>query len=119
MEAGGGRIRAIWLPSDNLKLDFTVGYDYSDEGGYPYYYTGALDKNKEEYQEHIGKISYNRDCGYRRGLFNTGLNIEYQGNKFIMNAVTGYQNLTDRMYLDQDFLPVDIYNIEQNNASIP
>ena len=113
MEAGGGRIRAIWLPSDNLKLDFTVGYDYSDEGGYPYYYTGALDKNKEEYQEHIGKISYNRDCGYRRGLFNTGLNIEYQGNKFIMNAVTGYQNLTDRMYLDQDFLPVDIYNIEQ------
>ena len=113
MEAGGGRIRAIWLPSDNLKLDFTIGYDYSDEGGYPYYYTGALDKNKEEYQEHIGKISYNRDCGYRRGLFNTGLNIEYQGNKFIMNAVTGYQNLTDRMYLDQDFLPVDIYNIEQ------
>ena len=55
-------------------------------------------KNKEEYQEHIGKISYNRDCGYRRGLFNTGLNIEYQGKtKFIMNAVTGYQNLTDRM----------------------
>ena len=113
MEAGGGRIRAIWLPSDNLKLDFTIGYDYSDEGGYPYYYTGALNKSKEEYKEHIGKISYNRDCGYRRGLFNTGLNIEYQGNSFIMNAVTGYQNLTDRMYLDQDFLPVDIYNIEQ------
>ena len=113
MEAGGGRIRAIWLPSDNLKLDFTIGYDYSDEGGYPYYYTGALNKSKQEYKEHIGKISYNRDCGYRRGLFNTGLNIEYQGNSFIMNAVTGYQNLTDRMYLDQDFLPVDIYNIEQ------
>lgn len=113
MEAGGGRIRAIWLPSDNLKLDFTIGYDYSDEGGYPYYYMGALNKSKEEYKEHIGKISYNRDCGYRRGLFNTGLNIEYQGNSFIMNAVTGYQNLTDRMYLDQDFLPVDIYNIEQ------
>lgn len=113
MEAGGGRIRAIWLPSDNLKLDFTIGYDYSDEGGYPYYYTGALNKSKEEYKEHIGKISYNRDCSYRRGLFNTGLNIEYQGNSFIMNAVTGYQNLTDRMYLDQDFLPVDIYNIEQ------
>ena len=113
MEAGGGRIRAIWLPSDNLKLDFTIGYDYSDEGGYPYCYTGALNKSKEEYEEHFGKISYNRDCGYRRGLFNTGLNIEYQGNSFIMNAVTGYQNLTDRMYLDQDFLPVDIYNIEQ------
>lgn len=113
MEAGGGRMRAIWLPSENLKLDFTVGYDYSDEGGYPYYYTGAIKGHKEEYKDYIGKISYNRDCGYRRGLLNTGLNIEYQGSKFIMNAITGYQNLNDRMYLDQDFLPVDIYNIEQ------
>lgn len=113
MEAGGGRIRAIWLPSENLKLDFTVGYDYSDEGGYPYFYTGAIKGHEEEYKDYIGKISYNRDCGYRRGLFNTGLNIEYQGNRFIMNAITGYQNLNDRMYLDQDFLPVDIYNIEQ------
>lgn len=113
MEAGGGRMRAIWLPSENLKLDFTVGYDYSDEGGYPYFYTGAIKGYEEEYKDYIGKISYNRDCGYRRGLFNTGLNIEYQGNRFIMNAITGYQNLNDRMYLDQDFLPVDIYNIEQ------
>ena len=113
MEAGGGRIRSIWLPSENLKLDFTIGYDYSDEGGYPYFYTGATKGNQEEYKDLTGKISYNRDCGYRRGLFNTGLNIEYQGNKFIMNAVTGYQNLNDRMYLDQDFLPADIYNIEQ------
>lgn len=113
MEAGGGRMRAIWLPSENLKLDFTVGYDYSDEGGYPYFYTGAIKGHEEEYKDLIGKISYNRDCGYRRGLLNTGLNIEYQGSKFIMNAITGYQNLNDRMYLDQDFLPVDIYNIEQ------
>lgn len=113
MEAGGGRIRAIWLPSENLKLDFTVGYDYSDEGGYPYFYTGAIKGHEEEYKDYIGKISYNRDCGYRRGLLNTGLNIEYQGSRFIMNAITGYQNLNDRMYLDQDFLPVDIYNIEQ------
>lgn len=113
MEAGGGRIRAIWLPSENLKLDFTVGYDYSDEGGYPYFYTGAIKGHEEEYKDYIGKISYNRDCGYRRGLLNTGFNIEYQGSRFIMNAITGYQNLNDRMYLDQDFLPVDIYNIEQ------
>ena len=34
MEAGGGRIHAIWLPSDNLKLDFTIGYDRRMESGY-------------------------------------------------------------------------------------
>ena len=75
MEAGGGRIHAIWLPSENLKLDFTIGYDYNDEGGYPYYYTGAIDgydKENEKYKNYIGKISYDQDCTYRRGLFNTG-----------------------------------------------
>lgn len=87
MEAGGGRIHAIWLPSENLKLDFTIGYDYNDEGGYPYYYTGAIDgydKENEKYKNYIGKISYDQDCTYRRGLFNTGLNIEYQAQKFIL-----------------------------------
>ena len=116
MEAGGGRIHAIWLPSENLKLDFTIGYDYSDEGGYPYYYTGAIDgydKENEKYKNYTGKISYDQDCTYRRGLFNTGLNIEYQAQKFILSAVTGFQNLNDRMFMDQDFLPVSIYTIEQ------
>lgn len=116
MEAAGGRIHAIWLPSENLKLDFTAGYDYSDEGGYPYYYTGAVkghEKENETYKDYVGKISYDQDCTYRRSLFNTGLNLEYQAQTFIMNAVTGFQNLNDRMFLDQDFLPADIYTLEQ------
>lgn len=116
MEAGGGRMHAIWLPSENLKLDFTIGYDYSDEGGYPYYYTGSVDgydKENEKYKDYIGQISYDQDCTYRRGLFNTGLNIEYQAQKFILSAVTGFQNLNDRMFMDQDFLPDSIYTIEQ------
>lgn len=113
MEAGGGRMRAIWLPTDNLKLDFTVGYDYSDEGGYPYYYKGRVDNKEEDSKELIGKISYDKDCTYRRGLFNTGLNIEYQAQKFVMSAVTGFQNLNDRMFLDQDFSPAAIYTLEQ------
>lgn len=116
MEAGGGRIRAIWLPSENLRLDFTVGYDYSDEGGYPYYYEGPAEgheKENEAYKDYIGRIAYNRDCSYRRGLFNAGLNIEYQADAFVLSAVTGFQNLNDRMFLDQDFLPVDIYTLEQ------
>lgn len=116
MQAGGGRIRAIWLPSDNLKLDYTVSYDYTDEGGYPYFYTGPVkgyEAQNSQYEENIGKISYNQDCKYRRGLFNTGLNLQYQGEKFIFNAVTGYQNLNDRMFLDQDFLPSKIYTLEQ------
>ena len=99
MQAGGGRIRAIWFASDNWKLDFNVNYDYTDEGGYPYYYTS--------------EITYNRESSYRRSLLNTGLNIEHQAENFIFNAVTGFQHLNDRMFMDQDFSPSDIYTLEQ------
>jgi Outer membrane cobalamin receptor protein len=116
MQAGGGRARAIWLPKDDMKLDYTISYDYSDEGGYPYYYTGPVkgyEQANEEFNNNIGQISYNQDCTYRRGLFNTGLNFELQSDNFIFNSVTGYQNMNDRMFMDQDFLPKDYYTLEQ------
>ena len=112
MEAGGGRIRAIWLPSENWKVDFTAGYDYTDEGGYPYYYTGKL-SGEEDRTDLLDKISYNRESSYRRSLLNTGLNIEHQADNFIFNAVTGFQHLNDRMFMDQDFSPMDTYTLEQ------
>ena len=112
MQAAGGRMRAIWLPSDNWKLDFTVGYDYTDEGGYPYYYTGKL-KGEEDRADLLGKIAYNQESSYRRSLLNTGLNIEHQADNFIFNAVTGFQHLNDRMFMDQDFSPMDTYTLEQ------
>jgi len=100
MQAGGGRIRAIWFTSDDWKFDFNVNYDYTDEGGYPYY-------NSEN------QIAYNRESSYRRSLLNTGLNIEHQTENFIFNAVTGFQHLNDRMFMDQDFSPSDTYTLEQ------
>lgn len=109
----GGRMRAIYFPTENLKLDFTVNYEYSDQGGYPYFYTGTVDPADEGRSEYIGKISINDQSSYRRNLLNTGLNIEYQANSFILSAVTGHQYMNDRMFLDQDFTEQDLFNIEQ------
>lgn len=126
--AGGGRFRGIYLPTSNLKIDMALSYEYSDQGGYPYYYTGitqngiaeAKRKDKElteDRTDYIGKISYNDRSSYYRGLLNAGVNIEYQAQNFILSAVTGYQNLKDRMFLDQDFTERDIFNIEQKQRS--
>ena len=112
MQAGGGRIRAIWFASDNWKFDFNVNYDYTDEGGYPYYYTGKL-AGEEDRADLLDRIAYNRESSYRRSLLNTGLNIEHQAENFIFNAVTGFQHLNDRMFMDQDFSPMDTYTLEQ------
>lgn len=106
LQSGGGRIRTLWLPKDNLKFDFTVSYEYTDQGGYAY---GLYDRQTGK----IAPIAYNDESNYRRSLFNSGLNIEYQAEGFVLSAVTGYQHLDDRMFLDQDFTAADIYTIEQ------
>lgn len=104
--SGGGRFRGILIPTSNLKLDFNLNYEYSDEGGFPY---GRYDDKKGQYFN----PATNREGKYRRGLFNAGLNLTYQACNFDFSAITGYQNLNDRMFIDQDFSPKDIFTIAQ------
>lgn len=106
LSSGGGRIRAIWIPNANLKLDFNVNYEYGDQGGYAY---GLYDKETGD----IAPVSYNDESSYRRSLLNAGINLEYQASKFTFSSVTGYQHLKDRMFLDQDFTDKDIFNLTQ------
>lgn len=112
IQAGGGKVRGIYKATDKLTFDLAVNYDYTDEDAYPYYYTGTL-SGEEQYPELLGMISANRSSQYYRGLLNAGLNIEYKTDKWQMNAVTSYQNIKDRMYMDQDFIAPDIYTLEQ------
>ena len=114
-QSAGGRFRGIYLPSENWKADLNVSYEYSDQGGYPYYYTGSVNPaaQSEEMKSYIGTISNNRESSYYRNLLNTGLNLEYQAQRFTLSAVTGYQFLKDRMFIDQDFTAKDIYTLEQ------
>ncbi|EKU88263.1 TonB-dependent receptor [Bacteroides oleiciplenus] len=102
----GGRARAIYLPSENWKLDFNLSYEYSDQGGYPY---GLYDKENGT----VAKPAYDEESSYYRNLLNAGLNLEYQAQNFILSAVTGYQWLRDRMFMDQDFSAANNFNIEQ------
>lgn len=115
--AGGGRFRGIYLPTENLKVDMTLSYEYGDQGGYPYIYTGMVNGQTETRPEYIGKISYNDRSSYYRGLLNAGVNIEYHARNFTLSAITGFQNLKDRMFLDQDFTEQDIFNIAQKQRS--
>ncbi len=112
MRSAGGRFRSILLPNHKLRIDLSASYDLSQEGGYPYHYLGTASGN-EEYSNLIGLISNNREASYRRSLLNIGGNIEYQGEGWTLNAITGYQFLRDRMFLDQDFLRPDIYTLTQ------
>ena len=115
----GGRMRAICLPKENLKLDFTVNYEYSNQGGYPYQLT-SLSETDVYYQDlkgDLGKVAYNNECGYMRHLLNGGMNIEHQAENFILSSVTGFQYLKDEMNLDQDFTRKNVYTMSQRQNS--
>ena len=118
---GGGRLHAVVLPTDNLKLDLNLNYEYSDQGGYPYYYMGAVSASssdeESELKDYVGHIAYNDPSGYRRSLLNGGMNIEYHATDFILSFITGYQHLNDRMAMDQDFTPRDIFTLVQKQRS--
>lgn len=115
----GGRMRAIWLPKDNLKLDFTVNYEYSNQGGYPYQLTSLSEKDiyYQDLKGDLGKVAYNNECGYMRHLLNGGLNLEHQADNFILSSVTGFQYLKDEMNLDQDFTRKNVYTMSQRQNS--
>jgi outer membrane receptor protein involved in Fe transport len=102
VDAGGGRIRTIYIPFVDLKFDVNLNYEYSDQGGYPY----GLSSKKSETSV---APAYNDESGYRRGLMNAGLNTEYSGANFIFNLITGFQHLNDRMVMDEDFSPDNGY----------
>ena len=113
MEAGGARLRGIWMPAERWTLDAGVNYDLSREGAYPYYYEGQLNPAAEAYPERKGQIANNREGRYRRNMLSASLNAEYRAERMTLNSVTAYQNLHDRMFFDQDMLPADIYTLTQ------
>lgn len=112
-ETLGGRLRAIYRATDRLTFDANLSYEYSDESAYPYFYTGTLGTDPDPYTEQLNHISANLEGAYRRHLLNASLNSEYRGNGFVINSVTAYQGIDDRMFMDQDFLAADIYSLQQ------
>ena len=115
-ETGGARLRAIFKPTRRLTLDASVHYEYTDEGAFPYYYTGSTDGD-EEYADLKGKISANVDGKYHRSLLTAGVHTTYDMGNMSLYSVTAYQNISDNMLMDQDFINADIYTLRQRQLS--
>lgn len=114
MQSVGGRFRALYLPTDRLKFDFNVNYDFNDEGAYPYFYQGTNTHGLlAEPIGHLDQIIANRESSYKRSVVNIGLNTQYEADRFTLSNMTGFQGLHDRMFMDQDFIHFDIFTLEQ------
>ena len=106
-DAGGGKFRFVFNPEKNRRflLDFQTSLEYSDENGYDYYNV----KNPQIVEGELGS--------YRRTLFNTSLKMSYNFAHSTLTSVTAGQFLRDRMFMDQDFSPANIFTLLQKQNS--
>lgn len=108
-ESGGGKFRFVYNPvrHPGFTADFLTSLEYSDENGYDYYDMAAGRK----------QILENELGSYRRTLLNSSLRLESRLRSLVVTSVTGYQFLTDRMFMDQDFTSANIFTLEQRQKS--
>ena len=101
MKNAGGRAKFAWKITPRLSANYSLSFDYVDQGAFPY-------ANVE-----TDEISYDSEGYYKRKLLTNGLSLHYSGNGYEINSTTGYQYLNDEMNMDQDYTPMSVFQINQ------
>ena len=112
-QQGGGRFKLAWR-GDRLKIENTLAFSLTEQGGYPYAYAGEdiVDENGETIIAN-GEIRYNDPCGYERVEVSDGVTVRYDASKFSLSSITSYRYHDDKMTLDQDFTPLSYFTLVQ------
>jgi iron complex outermembrane recepter protein len=106
LESYSGRLKLLYNPTKNLRIQFNGQLELSNQGGYPYaIYKKDIDS--------IYNINYDHLSGYDRDLYSGGVNLEFSGNSFRLRSATSYQYMNDFQDIDQDFTPLDLYYARQ------
>lgn len=104
--AASGRFRLDWRASQRVRWSLNAHFEHSYQDGYPY---AAYDPATQT----TGDIAYNSPSSYLRNLLATGLTMEYRHDLFLLTSTTGYQYLDDDLRLDQDFTPLSVFTLGQ------
>lgn len=110
-EMDGGRWKLQYRNNKGLRIENTFAYSTVEQGGYPYAFVGGRSEGKEGVQ--IGQIAYNEVCGYDRTTLSDGLTLQYETERHSLTAIASYQYTDDCMQMDNDFLPLDYFTLEQ------
>lgn len=104
------RLRFQWRSFAGWSIDNTFSMGYTDEGGWAYRHLKG---------DTLLPVSYNDACSYRRFSISDGFVAKRYLDWATISSTTGYQYLSDRMRIDNDFLPLDYFSMgqyQQENA---
>lgn len=116
--AGDIRFRGMALTKSNWMLDFTLDYEISNEGAYPYFYVGRQDGKPEDKADQLWRINSNLSGLYDRAVFRSSMNLSKSFPKIEVRSITAFLHLKDSMQMDQDLLSDDIYKLNQIQKNI-
>lgn len=97
----GGKMKLEWNASSAFKAMFFANYDHFSQGAFPYMHEDSTASN------------FNEPSNYKRDLVTNGLTLNYFGEGYSINSTTGYQFLKDDMRMDQDYTPLSVFSIRQ------
>ena len=102
----GGRLVLDWKPTDEWRLAATVYGDWLRQGAFPYA------------NARTGQISFNSPASYERMVWMPSLRADYQHDGYRLQMAGSFQYLNDRMRMDQDYTPRDIFTLEQKQRQL-
>lgn len=106
-KTAGGRLKLAWNASQAFKLNYGVDFDYIDQDGFPY---GQYNPETKE----TAQPNFNDPGHYTRKVLNNSLSAKYLYQDLIMTFSLAHQYFDDEMKLDQDFQPLSIFTLQQN-----
>ena len=105
-ESTNGRFRFIYTPNSRFTIDNSFMIGKVDQGGYAY-------RLYDPQSGTTADVNYNDISGYKRTTISNGLSINYNADKVIFSSITSWQYLNDKMTLDQDFTPANMFTLSQ------
>ena len=105
-DGASARLRMMWKVNRRWNLDNSLTAGYINEGGYAY---APYDITTNSY----APIAYNDPSGYERFTLNEGFIAKYRDHNIELSSITSYQLLDDKMTLDQDFSPKNMFTMQQ------
>lgn len=110
----GGKARLIYAPTQKLKFDLTVDYQWVNQNGFGYgEFQPMPESSVKPYSLDVEDPATTIMNGYKRNMLNTGLAISYDMDNLLFTSTTSYQFLQDRMLMDQDYMTPDYLQLEQ------
>ena len=112
MNEAGGKLRLIFQPNNQLKIDWTADCQYVNQNGFGY---GELNLDNNDVADPATTIMN----GYKRNMLNTGVSIstgvggDLNDAPLMFTSTFSYQYLNDKMLMDQDYMTPDYLLLEQ------